>query len=290
MRISIVTPSFNQAAFLEAAMLSVLDQRDVELDYVVMDGGSTDGSVEIIQRHASRLSHWETGRDAGQYDAITRGHARTTGEVMGWLNSDDLLMPGALSIVAEIFTAFPDVQWLTTLRQVRLDERGRTVRVLVHPGFSRGGFLRGETLPVPGTFATGFIQQESTFWRRSLWKKAGAQVGREFPLAGDFDLWARFFQYAEPVSVECPLGGFRFHDAQKTGNRQDAYLAEATRAFDLHNIRRWSPLARLLRRTALANARGFTAGVALRLGLLFPSKIARHDRKTNCWNLTSTNA
>ena len=72
-------------------MLSVLEQRDVELDYVVMDGGSTDGSVEIIQRHAARLAHWETGRDAGQYDAITRGHTHTTGEVMGWLNSDDLL-------------------------------------------------------------------------------------------------------------------------------------------------------------------------------------------------------
>lgn len=290
MRISIVTPSFNQAAFLEAAMLSVLDQHDVELDYVVMDGGSTDGSVEIIQRHASRLAHWETGRDAGQYDAITRGHTHTTGEVMGWLNSDDLLMPGALSIVADIFTAFPEVQWLTALRQARLDERGRVVRVITHTGFSRGAFLRGETLPVPGVFSTGFIQQESTFWRRSLWEKTGAQVGRDFPLAGDFELWARFFQHSEPVGVECPLGGFRFHDAQKTGNREDAYREEAARTFALHGIRRWSHFTRMLRRAAFTHARGSFARIALRLGLLFPSKIARHDRKTNRWNLITTNA
>src|SRR5687768_4489903 len=100
MRFAIVTPSFNQAKFLEAAMRSVLEQQGTaEIEYVVMDGGSTDGSAEVIQRHASRLAHWESARDAGQYDAVTRGFARTSGDIMAWLNSDDMFCPWAFSVV-----------------------------------------------------------------------------------------------------------------------------------------------------------------------------------------------
>jgi glycosyltransferase involved in cell wall biosynthesis len=114
MRISVVTPSFNQGVFLEAAMRSVLDQAGCDIEYVVMDGGSTDGSVETIERFAPQLVHWESARDAGQYDAVTRGFSHTSGEVMGWLNSDDLYCRWAFSIVAEIFAQHPEVEWLTT--------------------------------------------------------------------------------------------------------------------------------------------------------------------------------
>ncbi len=269
-------------------MRSVLDQQTANVEYVVMDGGSTDGSVEIIRRYADRLAHWESAPDAGQYDAITRGFQKTTGEVMGWLNSDDQYTPWALNIVGEIFAQHPEVQWLTTLRQFRLDERGWPVRSLLHPGFARGSFLHGENLPERGAFATGFLQQESTFWRRSLWEKAGAQVGLGFPLAGDFELWARFFAHAEPVGVEVPLGGFRFHGAQKTGNRQDVYLREANAALAHHGVQRWSSLLRPLRAFAHHHLRGKPVRLAAMMGLVFPSQFVRHDRNSGQWKLLRT--
>ena len=270
LRLSIVTPSFNQARFLEAAMQSVLRQPGPPPEYVVMDGGSTDGSAEIIQRHTASLAHWQSAPDAGQYDAVTRGFARTSGEIMAWLNSDDLYCPWAFSVVREIFEALPEVQWLTTTMQIRWDSEARPVRTLHVPGYARSAYLLGEHLPAKGAFALGWIQQESTFWRRSLWEKAGAQIGAGYPLAGDFELWARFFQHAELYAVETPLGGFRFHGDQKTGGDRMDYLTEAERALTAHGGRRHSAFSRFLRR------RGFGTHAA---------KIVRHNRKTGAWSV-----
>ncbi len=270
MKLSIVTPSFNQARFLESAMLSVLDQPGVDLEYVVMDGGSTDGSREIIERHAARLAYSECAKDAGQYDAITRGFAHTSGDVMAWLNSDDMLVPRALATVTEIFGQFPEVQWLTTTAQIRWDAAGRIARVLHVPGYTRDGFLAGEHLPDGGAFSLGWIQQESTFWRRSLWERAGAQIGRDFPLAGDFELWARFFQHAELHAVEVPLGGFRFHGDQKTGGDRGDYMTEATRAFTAHGGRRNGAFAQWLRCHRLKTR---------------AAKVVRHNRHSGKWEM-----
>src|SRR5712664_2616221 len=110
-RISIVTPSFNQASYLEAALKSVLDQNYPNLEYIVVDGGSTDGSVEIIQRYADRLTYWVSQPDRGQMDALNKGFRRTTGEIMAWLNSDDMLCSWALQTVGHIFQDLPAVQW-----------------------------------------------------------------------------------------------------------------------------------------------------------------------------------
>ncbi len=251
-------------------MQSVLNQSGPRAEYIVMDGGSTDGSVEIIQRHAASLAHWQSERDAGQYDAITRGFARTTGDLMAWLNSDDLYCPWAFSVVLEIFEALPEVQWLTTTMQIRWDAAGRPVRTLHAPGYSRAASLRGEHLPASGAFSLGWIQQESTFWRRSLWEKAGAQVGAGYPLAGDFELWLRFFQHAELYAVETPLGGFRFHGDQKTGGDRADYLAEAERALTAHGGRRYGAFGRFQRRLGLRR---------------YPAKIVRHHRRTGAWGV-----
>ncbi len=225
--ISIVTPSFNQGKFLRAAMRSVLDQQDVAPQYIVMDGGSTDGSVEIIREHASRLHYWTSGKDGGHYPAINEGFSHSTGEVMAWLNSDDQYTAWALSVVAEIFSAFPEIEWLTTLFPMRWDERGRAIRCTRRRGFSRAGFLAGENLPIGDWYSEGCIQQETTFWRRSLWESAGGRLDTNRTLAADFDLWARFYQHAELYAVETPLGGFRWHGDQRSCHQRETYEREA---------------------------------------------------------------
>ncbi|MEK0450579.1 MAG: hypothetical protein RL088_2847 [Verrucomicrobiota bacterium] len=273
MKFSIVTPSYNQARFLDAAMTSVLSQSG-ELEYVVMDGGSTDGSVSIIERHASRLAHWQSERDGGQYDAITRGFAKTTGDVMAWINSDDAYVPGTFTTVAEIFAQFPEVQWLTTTAQIRWDSEGRIARVLNVPGYSRDAFFAGEHLPLGRNFSVGWIQQESTFWRRSLWERAGAQIGAGYPLAGDFELWARFFKHAELYAVEVPLGGFRFHGDQKTGGDRADYMLEAEQALLVHGGARPGAFAQWKRRHRFA---------------MRAAKVIRHNRHSGKWEMKSVN-
>src|SRR5690349_20390053 len=161
--VSIVTPSFNQAQFLEEAMRSVLEQTYPHVEYVVIDGGSSDGSAEIINRYASRLAYSVSEPDRGQYDAINKGFAKTTGEIMAWLNSDDKYTPWALSVVAEIFSSFPEIEWLTSLHPVSWNPRGQAVAVDFTGGFSRYAFVRGANFPAEGSYGRRWIQQESTF-------------------------------------------------------------------------------------------------------------------------------
>jgi len=236
-RIALFTPSYNQAAFLEEAIRSVLDQNYPALEYVVIDGGSTDGSVEIIRRYASRLASWVSEPDCGQYDAVNKGFARTQGEIMGWLNSDDKHTPWTLSVVGELFATFPEIEWLTTLWPLFWDDQGRAVACGTHQGFSREAFWRGEQLPGADWHTTHWIQQESTFWRRSLWEKAGAGLDLRYALAGDFELWARFYRHAELHAVATPLGGFRLQAGQKTASQAEAYIAQAREAFLAHGGR-----------------------------------------------------
>jgi glycosyltransferase involved in cell wall biosynthesis len=226
-RIALVTPSFNQARFLEDTLESVHSQRHPGLEHVVIDGGSTDGSVAILERWRDRLSSWVSEPDGGQYDAINRGFARTSGEIMGWLNADDRHAPWTLALVGELFARFPQVEWLTTQYPLIFDEAGHAVQTGYGGGFNRESFRRGGNLPGRGWFATGFVQQESTFWRRSLWEKAGGHVDASLKLAGDFELWCRFFDQAPLHAVAAPLAGFRRHPDQKTASRFEAYLDEA---------------------------------------------------------------
>jgi GT2 family glycosyltransferase len=212
--ISIVVPSYNQGRFLDDALGSLLDQNFPKLELVVIDGGSSDESVGILKRRTAQLSHWVSEKDAGQYDAINKGFARTTGEVMGWLNSDDKHTPWSLSVISEVFARFPQIEWLTSLYPIEWDERGRAVHLEFRGSGGQRSFLRGAHLPGRKWFARGFLQQESTFWRRSLWEKAGATVAASLSLAGDFELWARFYEHAPLHGLATSLAGFRRHPAQ----------------------------------------------------------------------------
>jgi glycosyltransferase involved in cell wall biosynthesis len=226
-KISIVTPSYNQAQFLEETIQSVLSQNYPNLEYIIVDGGSTDGSVEIIKKYAERLFYWVSEPDQGQYNAINRGFSRATGEVLAYLNSDDKYMSWTFAVVADIFRSLPEVKWLSALSQVIWDERGLAVECVNMSGFSKRNFYHGELLPKNQWFTRGVIQQESTFWRRSLWEQCGSYMDESLTFAADFELWARFFQHENLFGVAAPLGGFRKHKAQKTAYAMKQYFEES---------------------------------------------------------------
>jgi hypothetical protein len=249
-RVALVTPSLNQGRFLAQALDSVHSQRYPHLEHVVVDGGSSDGSREILARYGDRIA-WTSGPDGGQYDAINRGFARTGGEVMGWLNSDDLQTPWTLSVVGEIFARFPEVEWLTTLYPLMWDEHGHAVQVGYAGGFNRATFRAGRNLPGGRGFTTHFVQQESTFWRRTLWDRAGGRLDSSLRLAGDFELWLRFFDHAPLWAIGTPLAGFRRHGDQKTAHEMDGYVAEAQAVLRARGGRPEASLAGAVRRLAM---------------------------------------
>jgi glycosyltransferase involved in cell wall biosynthesis len=226
MKISIVTPSFNQSRFLGQSMRSVLSQEVEDLEYMVIDGGSTDGSVEAIKEEAARLAYWRSRPDRGYADALNEGFGRSTGEIMGWLNSDDMLAPWALRAVESVFQALPEVEWITTLFPLVMNEEGMVVAARQSEGYNAKAFYRGRNIPLVPRFYTSVIQQESTFWRRSLWERAGARLDDSLRMAGDFELWARFFRHAELFAVGVPLGCFRFQKKSFTSSAMAGYLEE----------------------------------------------------------------
>lgn len=227
-KISIVTPSYNQAPFLEATIQSILSQNYPNLEYIIIDGGSSDGSQEIIKKYEPYLHYWCSEPDAGQYDAINKGFSKSTGEIMAWLNSDDMYCSWTLKTVASIMTSLPQIKWLTTLMPAHWDWEGLAINFETFPGYSQAAFLDGRYLPVPKTRASiGYIQQESTFWNRSLWEKAGSYISTEYKLASDFELWARFYLHAELYSTLSPLAGFRCQSNQRSVRQENLYISEA---------------------------------------------------------------
>ena len=203
--ISIVTPSFNHAHFLERTIRSVLDQNYPALEYIVRDGGSRDGSVEMLERYGSQLSHWESVPDAGQADALNRGFRQSTGEIMGYLNSDDLLLPGALNYVGRFFARNPGVDVVYGHR-ILIDQHDQEVGRWVMPRHVDWVLTWVDYLP-----------QETMFWRRELWEKAGGALDVRLQFALDWDLILRFIK-AHGRFVRLPrfLGAFRVHPQQKT--------------------------------------------------------------------------
>jgi len=213
--ISIVTPSFNQGRFIERTLYSVVAQNYPALEYVVQDAGSSDETVEILRRYEGSLHHWASEPDEGQGDAINRGFAHTSGEIMAYLNSDDMLLPGSLAYVARYFGEHPDVDVVYSHRMI-VDEHDRHV----------GSWLLPRHDSDELTFLD-FVPQETLFWRRSAWDAAGGQIDAEMHFALDWDLLLRMRESgAKMVRLPRFLGVFRTHESQKTRTLEDLYLIE----------------------------------------------------------------
>jgi glycosyltransferase involved in cell wall biosynthesis len=217
--ISIVMPSFNKGRFIERSILSILEQGYPNLEYIIIDGASADNSIEVIKKYESSLKFWTTEKDEGMYHAIQKGFRHASGEIMGWLNADDILHPKSLFTIAEIFTSFEDISWLQGHPTV-IDGNDRIL-------YNRPG--RNNKLDFyQKKYKDGtFIQQESTYWRKILWEQAGSHISTEYKYAGDFELWMRFFNYAKLYNTSAIIGAFRYSgEGQITNNHYEAYLNE----------------------------------------------------------------
>ena len=203
-KISIITPTFNCSKYLEDTIKSIISQNYPNLEYIVIDGGSTDGTVEIIRKYSDFIAFWISEPDDGMYDAINKGFQRSTGEIMAWLNSDDLYHNGALLCVGEIFEDLSEVEWIVG-KSCLFNSEGLCAKMNDTQYWSKNRIL---------SMDYKWIQQENVFWRRSLWIKAGAEMNLNFKLAGDFELWNRFFDYSCLHSVQTSFAGFRLHGQQ----------------------------------------------------------------------------
>ena len=217
--ISIVTPSYNQGHFLDRTIHSVIDQDYPRLEYIVQDGGSTDDSAEVLERNAERLHHYEMRDDDGHAHAINLGFQYASGEVMAFLNSDDLLLPGSLHYVGRYFERHPEVDAVYGHR-VLVDENDMEIGRWVMPPHD------DEVLSW-----ADFVPQETLFWRRDIWERAGGFMDQEWPFALDWDLLIRLRDAgANMVRLPRFLGAFRIHEAQKTSAIMDTQgQDEATR-------------------------------------------------------------
>jgi glycosyltransferase involved in cell wall biosynthesis len=287
-KISIVTPSFNQAEFLDDTIRSVLDQNYPNLEYVVMDGGSTDGSVDIIHRHADQLTSWVSEKDGGQYAALNKGFSKTSGDVMAWINADDKYLPWTFSIVGEIFAEHPEIEWITSLFPLYWDKAGRAVSCTALGGFNRAAFFRGEHLDAGSGHSIGWIQQESTFWRRSLWERAGARIDTAFGLAADFELWARFYQHAELYGVGTPLGGFRAHGNQRSTHHASVYAQEAQAILNKYGGRPYGKFEAFLYMKLLRYLAAPIRRLAARQQLFYPRLLCLHRGASGGWRVRKT--
>ena len=217
-KISVITPSYNQADFLEATLRSVICQGYPNLEYIVLDGGSTDGSPAIIKKYEANLKYWHSKKDLGQADALSTGFAMATGEIQCWVNSDDILLPGALFHVAKLFIKNKRIGFVYGNRIV-IDEQGNEIGRQRWPLFlTRYHWARGQ-----------YLAQECCFWRSGVYREAGGINASKFFIM-DYDLFYRMWLCTKFRKTAAYLGCIRIHDETKNSKFQDIWEKELKKA------------------------------------------------------------
>jgi glycosyltransferase involved in cell wall biosynthesis len=214
-QISLITPSYNQYNYISETLKSVAIQKYPNLEYIVIDGGSSDGSVEIIKEYSQHIKYWVSESDSGQTDALLKGFSRATGDILCWLNSDDVLEPNTLFEVAEFFLEHPEAE-IVYGNATWIDKDSRILRSKKEHDFNQFVFL----------YDHNYIPQPSTFWRRSLYEKTGG-LNPHVSVAMDTDFWARCLQHTKFYHVNKQWSRMRYHEEAKTHPNKMRYLARA---------------------------------------------------------------
>jgi glycosyltransferase involved in cell wall biosynthesis len=248
--VSIITPSYNQGQFLEATLCSVLEQDYPRLEYIVIDGGSTDDSPQIIEHYASRLAYWESQADRGQAHAINKGLQHARGDILGWLNSDDLLLPGAVSRAVQVFTEYPQVD-VVYGRLERIDASGRLLPTPLLPK-DRVDFDLSQVL------GECVVNQPGSFWRKRVMEQVGV-LDEELHYSLDYEYWIRLaLAGARFMHLPDTVARFRLSSGSKTVGQTAVMAQEQLRVLealasrpDLPVLLGWTPeqVRRRLRRT-----------------------------------------
>jgi glycosyltransferase involved in cell wall biosynthesis len=210
MRLSIITPSFNQGRYIERTVRSVLDQKgDFDLEHLVIDGGSTDNTLDILRRYEPRL-RWLSERDDGQSDALNKGFAMATGEVVAWLNSDDTYQPGALARVVEEYRKEP-FDWCFGNCAI-IDEEDRPIREFI----TRYKVAQSRKYSYRRLLRRDFIPQPAVFFSAAAYRATG-EISRDLVYSMDYDYWLRLGKRWQPRYVDALLANFRWHTQSKNG-------------------------------------------------------------------------
>ncbi len=217
--VTIVTPSYNQGRFLEATLRSVLEQDYPNIEYLVVDGASTDNSIEIIRRYSDRLAWWVSEKDSGQAEAINKGLQRARGEIVAWLNSDDVYLPGAVSAAVAAFRAHPEAG-VVYGDALSIDAEGKPFNI-----------MRARPYSLVDLLAFEIICQPAAFMRRSTLEQAG-YLDQSYHLLLDNLLWINMARLAPLVYVPQTWAAARYHEAAKNRTRGAAYGQEAKRLIE----------------------------------------------------------
>lgn len=228
--VSIVTPSFNQDRYLERTIQSVLNQSYPNIEYIVIDGGSTDGSVEIIKKYASRISYWQSEKDQGQTDAINQGFSRAQGQIFAWINSDDTYEPQAVVEAVEFLTNNPDVGLVYGDCNF-INDRDNII----------GKFNARQT--DYQKLKTGYVHipQQSSFWRAELWHQVGP-LDPTIYFAMDYDLWLRLAKISKIIYHPRMWANFRLHGDAKTIAEDDRCWIDMVKIHYRNGGKWWQPI------------------------------------------------
>ncbi len=238
--VSIITPSYNQAQFLGKAILSIKEQDYPRIEHIIIDGGSTDGSLDVLEKYSDSLT-WISEPDEGQSQAINKGFARASGEIIGWINSDDFYLPGAVSIAAKALTENPDIDAIYGYC-AKVDENGKTTEILKSPEFDRRVIFSNPCI----------IYQQTVFFRKSLLDKAGL-LDEKLHYAMDFDLWIRMAKVGEFKLIPEVLAAYRFTSDCKSVANSEKFWQEVDQIFRRNDELKINPVYLALHKSKLVH-------------------------------------